>query len=256
MTIRSLASFGYMARATIYLLMGSFSLLVAIGSPHGSTTDPKGAVAKLFEQPLGQWFLFVLAMGLFCYSLWRFIQSFLNKLPGSPRGIKAMGLRIGYAIGGISHGLLGIYSLKLLFFHRAQAGASEKDVAHWLLVLPFGQVITSLIAMVIMGFGVSQFYQAWTNHFAKNLSLPENGKSWICRICKVGFAARGLVFVMIGIFFFQAAWHFNSREAGGISMAWKVLRELPYGDFLIFFVGIGFIAFAFYGFAEAKYQKT
>ncbi len=254
MKLTVIARLGYLARAIVYFLMGCFTILLIIGSPLGAATDSKGALRQLMEQPLGHVLLFILACGLFSYSLWRFAQSFMDvSHVGSDR--KAIIKRFGYAIGGFTHALLGIYAIKLIFSLSANSAGSERSLAQWLLSQPFGQLITGAFALIIIGFGITQFIIGWKSKYMEQLNLPNELRSWLSPICKFGFIARGFVFLLIGSFFFQAAFHFNSQKAGGISMAWKVLRQQPFGQFLIALVAIGFIAFSIYGFAESKYQK-
>lgn len=254
MNYRPLARLGYLARALVYFLMGCFAILLMFGNSHGKTTDSKGALRQLMEEPFGHFLLFIIACGLFCYSIWRFAQSFKD-LSHLGTDAKAMLTRVGYAFGGITHGLLGIYAIKLIFDMSSKSTTSERSIAHWLLAQPFGQFLTGAVALAIIGFGMTQFIMGWKEKFLKQVDLPSDVSNWLCPICKFGFMARGFVFVLIGSFFLQAALHYNSQEAGGIAKAWMVMRNQPYGNFLIFLMALGFIAFAFYGFAESKYQK-
>ena len=253
MKLTTLARWGYFSRAIVYLLMGLFAVLLTIGSPEGQATDSKGALRHLLEQPFGSVLLLLLAIGLFSYAIWRFAESFFDfNHQGS--SAKAIAKRIGYFGGGLAHSFLGVYAFRLIAHLSAQS-TTEKGVAHQLLTLPFGQLLTGVVALIILGFGISQVVMGIKNKFLNELNLPLKIKGWLCPICKVGFMARGFVFVLVGGFFLRAAFFENSKEAGGIAKAWKVLREAPYGDFLILIVAIGFIAFAIYGFAESKYQK-
>jgi uncharacterized membrane protein (DUF485 family) len=254
MNIDRVARAGYLARAFVYLLMGGFALLLTFGKSEGATTDPRGALRKLMDQPLGHFFLGVLALGLFCYAVWRFIQSYKDP---EHKGTKLKGwvVRVGYAIGGLTHLMLGIYAVKLLLNMNSKSGTDEKGMTQWLLSQPFGQLLTIAVGLIIVGFGVSQLYIGFKEKFEDRLQLPTEKRSVLCSICKFGLIARGLVLALIGTFFVQAGRHFNSEEAGGISEAWKVLRGQPYGNYLIVVVALGFIAFAVYGLLESVYQK-
>lgn len=254
MNIDRIARAGYLARAFVYLLMGGFALMLTFGNSEGATTDPRGALRKLLDQPLGQVFLGILALGLFCYAVWRFIQAYKDP---EHKGTKLKGwvIRAGYAIGGLTHLMLGIYAVKLLLDVSSKSGMNEKGMTQWLLNQPFGQFLTIAVGLIIIGFGLSQLYIGFKAKFANKLELPAEKRSLLCSVCKFGLIARGLVLALIGTFFVQAGRHFNSQEAGGIAEAWKVLRNQPYGDYLILAVALGFIAFAIYGILESKYQK-
>ncbi len=253
MKLATIARWGYFSRAIVYLLMGLFALLLTVGSPEGKTTDSKGALRHLLEQPFGSVLLLLLSTGLFSYAIWRFAESFLD-LNHQGSSAKGFAKRIGYFGGGLAHSFLGVYAIRLLA-HLSSQSTMEKGVAHQLLALPFGQLLTGMVALAILGFGISQVFMGIKNKFLEELNLPPKITSWVCPICKIGFMARGFVFMLIGVFFLRAAFYSNSTEAGGIAKAWKVLREAPYGNFLILIVALGFMAFSIYGFAESRYQK-
>lgn len=254
MGLNSLARLGYLARATVYFLIGGFAILAGIGSPEGAQTDSKGVLRRLMEQPFGHFLLFLLAIGLFSYAIWRFSQSFFDAAKiGTSR--KAIFKRIGYAFGGMTHTLLGIFAIKLIFAIQPESSDSKAKKVHWLLTQPFGQMLTGAVALSIIGFGISQLLIGWNNKFLEHLNLPGKFRKWLCPICKFGFIARGFIFVLVGSFFLRAAIYFNSHEAGGFEKAWRVLRQQPFGEPLIFVVAIGLITFAVFGIAEAKYQN-
>lgn len=124
MGLNSLARLGYLARATVYFLIGGFAILAGIGSPEGAQTDSKGVLRRLMEQPFGHFLLFLLAIGLFSYAIWRFSQSFFDAAKiGTSR--KAIFKRIGYAFGGMTHTLLGIFAIKLIFAIQPESSDSK-----------------------------------------------------------------------------------------------------------------------------------
>ena len=253
--IQIFARVGYAARATVYFLMGLFALLLATGNSEGKATDSKGTLRELLEHRFGTAFLLVLAVGLFCYAIWRLYETFADP---THEGTKAKGLmkRAGFLIGAIGHGSLGIYALNLIFYFSQPKGAAEQSYAHKMLTLPFGQILTGAVGAGIVAFGLSQFFVAIKEKFCKTLDIPSDKRDVVVPVCKFGLMARGAVFALIGWFFIQAALHYSSREAGGIARAWQVLREQPFGNYLIAVVALGFLSFGIYGAVEALYDRT
>jgi hypothetical protein len=71
----------------------------------------------------------------------------------------------------------------------------------------------------------------------------------------VGFAALGVVDVIIGLFLLIAALRNNAGETKGMGSALATVAQRPYGGLLLGVVALGFIAYAAYTFAEARYRR-
>jgi hypothetical protein len=63
---------GFLCKGVVYLLVGVLALMAALHEG-GETTDQRGVMHRVAEQPFGGLALAVIAMGLFAYALWRFL---------------------------------------------------------------------------------------------------------------------------------------------------------------------------------------
>ena len=79
--------------------------------------------------------------------------------------------------------------------------------------------------------------------------------AWITRAGRAGYAARGIVFVVIGWFFVRAGLHANANEAGGLDRALSTLAHQPYGLWLLGVVATGLVAYGLYSCCEAYYRR-
>ena len=77
-------------------------------------------------------------------------------------------------------------------------------------------------------------------------ALSAGQRKWIDRIGRFGTAARGVVFALIGVFLFQAAYFHDPKRAQGIDGVLASLLHQPYGIWLLGVVALGLIAFAVY----------
>ena len=250
--MKNFARAGCLARSLVYFLVGVLALLMAVGNPWGATTDESGVMRRILDQPFGHAMLFLIALGLFSYSVWRIFQS-VQDHDEYRRTASGMLMRTAFFMSGLVHSLLGFYALNLIFSFTRQTAVRERVMAKWVLMQPMGRGFLMIFGMVIAITGFMQFLRAFNGAFLRDLRLPPRGT--LVNICRFGLVSRGVVFVIIGSFFIQAAWKYRSREAGGLSKAWETLRLVPYGNFIVGLIALGFIAFSVFGLIEGFYRK-
>jgi hypothetical protein len=110
----------------------------------------------------------------------------------------------------------------------------------------------------VVGYGLSQLYQAYQAEFREYLKLGEmtiKEETWITRAGRLGYAARGMVFGIVGIFLIQAALRFEPSEATGLGGALKELLHQPFGPWLLGLVALGLIAYGLFMIAMARYRR-
>ena len=74
-----LARLGLVACGTVYLVIGGLAFFAAFGLGRGGqTTDSSGAVQQISRQPFGDSLLWVLALGIIGYILWRWAQAIFD----------------------------------------------------------------------------------------------------------------------------------------------------------------------------------
>ena len=72
---------------------------------------------------------------------------------------------------------------------------------------------------------------------------------------RLGYAARGVVYSIIGVFLIQAALTYNPQRAGGLGEALQALGKASYGPYVLGAVAAGLIAFGIYALALARYRR-
>lgn len=253
-----LARAGYATRGVVYTLVGVLALMLAAGRG-GGTEDTKGALASVLARPGGQAMLAVIALGLFCFALWRFCQAVYD---ADDKGSDAKGLaiRAGYVFGGLTSIALGIFSLGLAFGSRSAAAASDGNATEqrwtaWLMSQPFGPWLVAFVGAFIVAVGIAQFVHAVKEKFVRELDMPHDVARKVIPVCKLGFVARGIVYLIIGGFLVLAAWQNDPSEARGLEGALDTLRQQPYGPWLLGFVALGLVGFAIYNFISARYRR-
>ncbi|KLK91977.1 membrane protein [Microvirga vignae] len=252
--VEVLARLGYGARGVVYGLVGCLALLAAIGSG-GQTGGSRSALQTLLSQPLGQIWLVLIALGLFGFCIWRVVEA-LTDADHRGSDMKGWGVRIAHLISGAIYAGLGVSALRLALGRGSGGGEDQaaQDWTAWLMSKPFGLWLVGLIGLAVAATGLGFAWKAWRGDAAARLSLPADKRQWVISLGRMGFAARGVVFVIIGGFLILAALHGSSSEVHGLGGALQTLQQQPYGWVLLALTAIGLFAFGLFGLVQARYR--
>lgn len=248
-----LARCGYAAKGIVYLLIGVLALMAAMG-PGGKTTDSTGALHTLAAQPMGKIMLGLIGIGLCGYALWRFVQAGVDP---ENKGDDAKGIatRIGYALSGLSYSALALTAFNIVM---GANGGSSRDWTQSLMAAPFGRFLIGAVGLGFFGTALYAFYVAYSAKFRDKLKLSEMSateETWVTRLGRAGYAARGVVFGIIGGFFVSAALQSNADKTGGIDKALQTLAQQPYGHWILGIVAVGVTSYGLYALAQARYRR-
>jgi hypothetical protein len=254
-----LARGGYATKGVVYLLIGILAARAALGVG-GETTDNRGAIEALYRQPFGRALVGLVALGLFAYALWLFVAAALDP---ERKGADAKGAatRIISAMLGCTYAALGAVAARLVVQQRSSGKSSDAtthDGTATLLAHPFGAALVVLIGLIVLGMAGYFFFQAATARFRDTLDLggaTATERGWVGPLGRAGFAALGVVDVIIGFFLIIAAVRHNAGETKGVGSALAAVGQQPFGRWLLGVVALGFIAYAAYTFAEARYRR-
>lgn len=72
----------------------------------------------------------------------------------------------------------------------------------------------------------------------------------------VGFAARGVVFGVVGVFLLIAAATVDPQSAQGLDGGLRKLTTTPLGPWLLIAVALGLITFGVYSWCEARWRNV
>jgi Domain of Unknown Function (DUF1206) len=252
------ARLGYAAKGIVYITLGLIAVQAAMGS-RAAAEDQRGALRTLGEQPAGQLLLGIVAVGLLCYAVWRVIAGIVDaeRKGNEP---KKLAVRAGMVGSGLLHGALGLYAFRLVQGAGERGSAGGERSVHWtarLMGMPAGRWLVGGVGLGIIGYGVRQIYRGWTADVRKHLDLTDVGaetQQWIVRLGRLGYAARGVVFAVIGTFLVRAALTYDPSQATGIGGALQALEQAPWGPWLLGLVALGLIAYGLFEIVEARYR--
>jgi hypothetical protein len=249
-----LGRFGLVAKGLVYVIVGWLAIQSArLG---GQLPDQQGALRSILRQPFGRTLLIVMSVGLFAYMIWRIVQAAFNpeQEPNTLGGWAKRAFRLG---SGLIYGGLGVAAARLLVGMQAKR-RSPSDWTEMVMSKPFGKWLVVAAGIAIAGLGAFRLYKAWEGELKKHLILDgyaARARAWITGLGRVGQAARGVVFIVMGLFAFFAGLHANPREAKGVAEALGAIERAPYGPYLLGAVAAGLIAYGLFQFVEARYRR-
>jgi Domain of Unknown Function (DUF1206) len=242
----------------MYALVGLLALKVALLG-RGHTPDRESALKAVADEQFGRVLLSAIAIGIAGYALWQLARAVLggNLEGGEDENVFK---RIGYAARGVFYGALFVSALLIVFGADEGGNQREEDRATaYVLDLPGGPFLVGGVGLAFIGAGLFNLYRGVTRNFREKLKLRKMSEAedkLYTVIGVVGFAARGVVFSLIGVFLIRAAYQYDPEEAVGIDGALSELAQASYGPFLLGLVAAGLFAFGLYSFVEARYREV
>ena len=256
--VEKFARIGYASRGAIYTLVGLLSLMAALGQRPNAVGGSRSVMQQIFHQQFGQVLLVALAFGFACHACWQLILAIYDpEFEGTDR--RGVMKRIGYFFSAAFHVALVVFAIKLMlgYTHRSDDDATARSWSATIMSYPAGRWGLAGIGIGFVVYGVFRIYKGCKAKLDRIdfSSLRTATREWICRTCQIGIVARGLVFVLVGIFFIIAAYERKPNQAHGLSGALDALRNQPYGAWLLAIVAIGLIAYGFYEFVRAALRR-
>ncbi|MGX1098336.1 DUF1206 domain-containing protein [Amorphus sp. MBR-141] len=249
---------GYAARGVVYMVVGFFAILAAVGS--GSTEDTRGALQKLLEQPFGSLLLAVVGLGLLAFAGWRFIQAFGDPDDHGSNG-KGILIRFSMLASGLIHIGLAIFAAGFVFSLGLSGGGSggggdpTSGWLSWLFGHAWGRYVALALTLVPVGIGFAHIRKGWKAGFEKYLRPDFNKLGLVKPICSFGLIARGVIFMVIGLLAFYGGGIYDAGDAPGLKDALAWIQGWPFGWVALLAIAFGLVAFAFYAFVEAMYRR-
>jgi hypothetical protein len=198
----------------------------------------------------------LIALGFLGYALWRGVQAIADP-DGEGTDLKALGKRIGYGVSALVYAALAFSAAGLILGSASQRGGTPDDWTALLLSWPLGRVLVTGVGIAAIGLGLRELYQAYKARFLKYLKLNQMGekvRKWTERWGRLGIAARGIVFGVVGTFLIRAALEYDPQEARGLGGALQTLARQPLGPWLLGAVALGLVAYGLFMLSVARYR--
>lgn len=239
--LTTLTRLGFATRGLLYLVIAFLILRT------GRAEDPAGALRYLGESGR-QLLLGVMAAGLIGYGIWRLSDAAFDiERHGTDRHGTLE--RVGAAASGVVHLFLAWQAIRLMQ-GAASSGDTTQEGAQTALSLPGGSFLVMLGGLVLVSVGILQLVKAVKAKFLEYLDPAVARQPWAQWSGRIGYAARGLVFMITGYFLLRAGFEEQGEAAGGMDKALAWLSS-PW-DVV---VAVGLLGFGIFGLVEARYRR-
>jgi hypothetical protein len=236
-----LTRLGFASRGMLYIVIAMLVLTT------GRAEDPAGALQYVSEGG-GKVLLLMMTIGLLAYGIWRLCDAALNvERHGTDRSGAVE--RIGAAGSGIVHLFLAWQAIRLMQGIKAAGGGEAQDSATSVLQVPGGGMLLLLGSLVLLATGAFQLVKAFKGSYLKHLDPQVANQRWAKWSGRSGYAARGLIFLITGVFLARAGFDEQASRAGDMADALTWLNS-PW-DLAVAF---GLLGFGIFSLIEARYR--
>lgn len=260
--VRWFARIGFVARGTVYALIGYFALRSAIG--YGQPAGSGGVFAEIDSNLLGSALLALLAVGLTCLVLWRVAQVLFGLMLEGKSLPANLAIRFGWSCSGLFYaGLTADVLYRLFAKGRSNHGHTLARLTGWTMQhLPLGRLVIAGVGIGILVYAGWQLYRTASVRVVKRLQKRPRHQPWtvpvwlVIAISEFGVLARGLVFAIVGILLLAAAWQYQPKQSQGFSRALESVHKQAYGQWLLGAIAMGLMAYAVFQFAMARWRRV
>jgi hypothetical protein len=248
---------GYAARGAVYLSIGAIALLAALDR----TPRSEGAVGALeawADWPFGTALLWLTGIGLYAFAGWRALQSLFDA-DRQGRSPKALATRAGQAISGVLYAALGVSVFGLLDaledLREIDDRASTRRSLGEALQMPAGELLILAAGLFVVAVGVGNIVTGIARDHCKAMSCDAGVARGVRMLGRIGYVARGVVFVPTGVLLALAGLHARGAGSQGLGAALDFLERLPFGSWILALAALGLAAFGLFALAEARYRR-
>jgi len=248
---------GFLARGVVYISVGALALLAALDvTPHAG--GAVAAMASWGRWPAGLVLIWLTAIGLVGFALWRALQGLFDA-DSHGRTPHALIVRVGQVISGVAHAILAWSLFSLLEglddLTEIGEGDSAQAAAATALAIPHGDLLLIAVGGVILAFGVGSIGQGLFQDFAKRLGCSAAACRWAVMLARLGYIGRGLAFAPMGFFLTEAGFDARASRARDFAAALQTVEDQPFGSLVLGLASAGLISFGLFALFEAGFRR-
>jgi hypothetical protein len=233
---------GLIAYGIVHLLIAWVALQLALGDSSQEASQ-QGALEELAGKPLGGVLLWAIAIGLFALVIWRILElssrdlDTWKKLSSAGRGVIYLGL--------------GALAVKVAAGSGGSGSGEQRTLSARLMEHGPGRALIVAVGVVVVAIGVRQIYKAITATFVDEDLILGVAEVTVL-FGRIGYAAKGVAFIVAGAMVGWAAIDYDPEKAGGLDTALRAIKEQSFGSVLLTILAIGIATFGVFAFAWSR----
>ncbi|MEY2448790.1 MAG: hypothetical protein QOH79_2266 [Acidimicrobiaceae bacterium] len=246
---------GLATQGVLYAVVALLALQVASGRVN-DRADQRGAIEAVANQSFGRLLLFVLTIGLAFHCAWRLLLAYRGD-PGEDDAKEWM-KRAGHFGRALIYGGFTLTAAKVLLDADTGSGNERQKAASKALDFPGGGLLLIVVGIAVIGTGLWHASKLFTQSFTDDLGLDrcsDGLRKIVTVLGSIGYAARGIVFVLVGWFLVQAGIDQDPNESAGLDFALKRLANSEHGPGTLRLLAMGLLVFGVYRVVDACVRK-
>lgn len=239
------ARVGFFLDGLLHAAMGWAGLQIAWAGRSTSTADESGALLGIAGSLGGRTVLWVGFVGFVVVTVWNLARGITG------RHCRTRLKRLEHLADGIAYATVAWSAAAFAVGAGQTSRQSTVTITGSLMALPAGALLVVGTGIAVLGVGAFSVWSGVSRDFLVDLATRPG--RFVVAAGLFGFVARGLVYALVGVLFFVAAWTHDVNRSTGIDGALHVLQGWPGGAVLLGVLSAGLVAFGVYLMTRARH---
>jgi hypothetical protein len=244
---------GLVGYGLLHLLVAWIAVRIVLTPAEGTVTG-RGALAQLADDAVGRLTLLAMAAGFVALLVWQLIAAAVGFRDRGNRGLRALE-RLGALCRATVWGYLAFTTAQLAADGGSRS-ASPRVTTGAVMLWPAGTWIVAIVGAAVVAVGVGLAVFGWRVGFLDQLDEEARTRGRRVPIVvfgRVGYAAKGVALVVIGVLLVWAAWSHDPHKPAGLDGALYELVGGAWGTAAVIVVAVGLSCFGLFLMARARH---
>ncbi|WP_226760955.1 DUF1206 domain-containing protein [Arthrobacter sp. SO3] len=251
--LEPVARAGFAVSGILHFLIGVVAIRLAMGGQ--GEADVSGAVGQLAGQPAGPLLLWSCFAACVALAVWQASDAIFDfeHLPVKKKAAK----KAKAALQAVVYAGLAVTLASFAIGAGKDHSSSTSDFTASVMKAPGGYLLLLAVGAAVAIAGVVYAIRGFRQSFTKYLRLPaaEKARMAVIVLGVVGYAAKGIALLLVGLLVIIATIKVHPEESTGLDGGLKALRDQPFGVYMLAAVGIGLICYGVFMMVRAKLAK-